>query len=72
MVRSVLQAVPQKTKEEWKCAIMISGVLSVMIPGVALMQESYVGSWDILHQVSYCRLIYIDVSSVVLTAYYSS
>ena len=65
MVTSVLQAVPQKMKEEWKCAIMTSGALSVMIPGVALMQKLYVGSWDILYQVSYCSLTHIDVSSVV-------
>ena len=52
-------------KEEWKCAIVISGVLFVMIPGVALMLKLYVGSWDILHQVSYWSLTHIDVSSVV-------
>ena len=50
MVIFVLLMVPLNMKdlEEWKCAITISGVLSVMISGVTVMQQLYVGSWGII------------------------
>ena len=63
MVTFVLLMVPLNMKdlEEWKCVITISGVLSVMIPGVILMQQLYVGNWGMIQQVSYCSYTYIYV-----------
>ena len=48
MVTFVLLMVPLNMKEEWKYVMIISGVLSVMIPGVTLMQQLYVGNWGMI------------------------
>ena len=38
-------------KEEWSCASIILGALSVMMGGTMLMLPLFVGSWDTLEQV---------------------
>ena len=51
MVTSGFEVVQTFMKVEWKSATIMLGALSVMTPGVLLMQELYANSLDLHQQV---------------------